>query len=353
MARTALERYALLETVGDYTEGDAPPREVVAKFGEATLTLYGTDDVPITHWALATLRSRPARQGELCVAPGADSDEQLLLRDADMIEALRLSCPDLSGTRPKPKRRPGLMRVGLAAMLVIAGLALIPHLPTYLVWMIPPLREDEIGRQIEARAAVQTPAEQCDTPEGMAALATLSARLTPAGERPLTIRVYDRAEIETLAYPGRTVVLTRGVLGAAQSPEELAGLIAHELAHVARRDPMHLVADRLGSTGMAGLLLRGTLDPRRLDMLVPVRSGAAETEIEATAGTYRRLADAGLPSAPWEEFLARLPQAPLPPGAHLATTARMLTPRGESADTAFDPALDDQTWVALRGMCDR
>ena len=54
---TALERYALLESVGDYHDGiRGQPQEVVVRFGEQSLTLMSFDDMPVAHWALTSKR---------------------------------------------------------------------------------------------------------------------------------------------------------------------------------------------------------------------------------------------------------------------------------------------------------
>ena len=55
---TALKQYQLLEAEGRYFDGKtAQPRDVVVKFGDASLMILDHDDMPITHWPLATLRS--------------------------------------------------------------------------------------------------------------------------------------------------------------------------------------------------------------------------------------------------------------------------------------------------------
>jgi predicted Zn-dependent protease len=52
---------------------------------------------------------------------------------------------------------------------------------------------------------------------------------------PFTIKVVDSNEINAFALPGGFLYVNRGVLEAADSEAELAGVIAHETAHVAAR----------------------------------------------------------------------------------------------------------------------
>jgi predicted Zn-dependent protease len=52
---------------------------------------------------------------------------------------------------------------------------------------------------------------------------------------PFTIKVIDEGEINAFALPGGYLYVNRGVVEAADNEAELAGVIAHEIAHVAAR----------------------------------------------------------------------------------------------------------------------
>ena len=54
---------------------------------------------------------------------------------------------------------------------------------------------------------------------------------------PLRVRVYDIPIKNAFALPGGHIVITRGLLREATDPEEVAGLLAHEVGHVARHHP--------------------------------------------------------------------------------------------------------------------
>ena len=57
----------------------------------------------------------------------------------------------------------------------------------------------------------------------------------PAPGFPYSFKVIDSATVDALAFPGGTIYLTRGTIESARSEGELAGLISHEIAHVALR----------------------------------------------------------------------------------------------------------------------
>jgi predicted Zn-dependent protease len=52
---------------------------------------------------------------------------------------------------------------------------------------------------------------------------------------PFTIKVIDEREINAFALPGGHLYINRGVVEAAENEAELAGVMAHEIAHVAAR----------------------------------------------------------------------------------------------------------------------
>src|SRR5258705_11850921 len=63
------------------------------------------------------------------------------------------------------------------------------------------------------------------------------ARLLAAGPpSPYTMRVYvvNRPVVNALAAPGGHVVIFHGLLERTSTPEELAGVVAHELPHTPR-----------------------------------------------------------------------------------------------------------------------
>ena len=62
--------------------------------------------------------------------------------------------------------------------------------------------------------------------------------------------VRQHKTINAFAVPGGNVVLFEGLLDAARSPEEVAGVLGHEVGHVMNRDPMRLNLRSAGSVGI-------------------------------------------------------------------------------------------------------
>lgn len=70
--------------------------------------------------------------------------------------------------------------------------------------------------------------------------------LALASDRPFTFGGYrfavlDTEEVNALACPGGTILITRGMLRRAQNEEELAAILAHEISHVSNRDGLKAI----------------------------------------------------------------------------------------------------------------
>jgi Zn-dependent protease with chaperone function len=67
--------------------------------------------------------------------------------------------------------------------------------------------------------------------------------------------VLDRAEVNAFALPGGYVYVFRGLIDKATAADEVAGVIAHEIGHVAHRDGTRAVLQAAGLSFLFGTLL--------------------------------------------------------------------------------------------------
>ncbi|WP_339947253.1 M48 family metallopeptidase [uncultured Albimonas sp.] len=379
--RTALSRYALLESTGVYRDGVSQhPQEVVVRFGEASLILMSFDDMPVAHWALASLRRVRAPGGDraaLSLTPepddawgDAEGDESLLVTDPEMIRAIEEVCADLDR---RPSRLPQILRLlawfavaaAVGAALVIWGL---PYATQRLADLVPPAQERKLGdavmaRQISLMGVGEDPV--CATPEGDAALKRLSDRLL-AGVRlhvPVTLEVIRSPQVNAFAAPGGRVAILSGLLESASGPDEVAAVLAHELGHVAHRDGLRALLRQAGTQGLLTLFLGdmagGSL--AGLTQMALTASYSREMETQADAFAHQMLGEAGLPAGALAEFFGDLKAMQGRQteglarhfGSHPDLDARIEA--AEAADRleggAWRPALEDSDWIALKEIC--
>jgi len=65
-------------------------------------------------------------------------------------------------------------------------------------------------------------------------LNAMAAAIAPVTQRPqvaYTVKILDTGEMNAMAIPGGTIYVTKGLLNAVESDDELAGVLAHEIAH--------------------------------------------------------------------------------------------------------------------------
>ena len=118
--------------------------------------------------------------------------------------------------------------------------------------------EIEIGKQADLQVR-QTMAEWRDsqTTAYVRRLGQQLSRGAPGPKYPYRFSVADYREINAFALPGGPVWIHRGVLQSATNESQVAGVLAHEIAHVARRH----ASDQLTKTMMAnwGLSVLGAV----------------------------------------------------------------------------------------------
>ncbi len=373
---TALERYAKLEAEARYFDGDsAEPRNVVVCFGERSLVIMGFDEAAIAHWPLASLRAL-GRRGEspAQLVPHPDSDERLVLSDPEMLDAIRRVCPEL---HRRPADPSGVCRVflwagGAAGALALMLFVLIPALAGQLALLVPPEREQQLGDavvdQLKSVLGYVGRGERpalCEMPEGVAALEKMTDRLAPDPEVPYPLRVgvLDHGMVNAVAVPGGRVVLFRGLIEAASTPEEVAGVLAHEIGHVLHRDPTRMALRTAGTAGIIGLVLGDVFGASIVVVATDAMLNASyrrEAEARADEAALRLLARADLPSTPFAEFFQKMRKkhGDAEGALKLLSSHPGLDERAERAaqadrigDEPFEPVLSDQEWVALQGIC--
>jgi len=103
---------------------------------------------------------------------------------------------------------------------------------------VPRAAENQFGAMVES--VVVGKRKVCRGAEGQRALEQLEARLAHAAgiEQPVRLEVIDRKTVNALTLPGARMVIMRGLIEQAGNADQLAGVMAHETAHIARRDPL-------------------------------------------------------------------------------------------------------------------
>jgi Zn-dependent protease with chaperone function len=146
----------------------------------------------------------------------------------------------------------------LAAVCSIVGLSWfgIPYVADRLALYVPFAFEKRLGDAVDDHIRKIVRGKECDGGPGRAAFSALVGKLKEAGgiELPLELHVLSSSIENAFAFPGGRIYLLDGLLQKAGNPDELAGVLAHELGHVQHRDGMRRLIQTGGTSFLLGLL---------------------------------------------------------------------------------------------------
>jgi Zn-dependent protease with chaperone function len=225
----------------------------------------------LARWPCGELEPLAAPDGVLRLGRvGNTALARLDVRDpalATAIGKMALSVDRSGSMQRRGRRKVVVWSIAATVSLVLVGIFGVPVLADVLAPLIPQAAERRLGDAVDAQVRAmlnsgeKSRAFECGTAEteraGQAALARLMGRLESAAGLPLPLRVavVHRPEANAFAIPGGRVYVFEGLIDKAETPDELAGVIAHEIGHVAHRDGTRSVLAGAGLSFLFGMVL--------------------------------------------------------------------------------------------------
>jgi beta-barrel assembly-enhancing protease len=273
---------------------------------------------------------------------------------------------ELAPLLPAARKYGGFIdRIGLGpasitfAVLSAITVAVVVWSPQWLAPLVPASVEKGLGDALVGDFGGRF----CDTSKGRAALAKMTNALDPkAGE--LQVEVANIDMLNAVALPGGKVVIFQGLLDQAKSPDEVAGVLAHEIGHVRER---HVMQGLLRQMGLAVVL--GGFDGNGGATLNSMLSTTYTRESEKEADDHsinamRKAAISPVGTANFFERLSRLDgsatmgkddQGRVVAGymsSHpLSDDRKQLFQKSAVKGKAYKPALTYAEWTELKTMC--
>jgi predicted Zn-dependent protease len=302
---------------------------------ELTLAFDGlafqAQDGSVALWPYAALRAVQGRWPGQAVRI-QHGREAIVVADPGFLAALAAAAPL---TRVTPAVGRGGMT--LRAVGALAGIALAST--TYFQWLnpsfarlaaphVPIAWEEKLGQAVVDRLAPA--AQRCTNPERLAQVQRVVDTLTAAQPSPYTYKliILNSDEVNAFAAPGGFIVVHEALLKATKTPEELAGVLAHEIQHIHHRHVTRHLLESIGLQAIASVLFADTSMSTMAWALGFFRYGQAlETEAD-------------------REGMALMQKARLDPQA-MVTAFRDDLPNDEEADAWWDwvsthPRMDDR-----------
>ena len=141
---------------------------------------------------------------------------------------------------------------GISLAVLFLAMSMVP---VAALTLISVKDEIAIGRETQKQVRQKTPILQ--DPQIPTYIAQLGRRLAAAarGPRyPYSFSVANQRELNAFALPGGPIWVNRGILHAAVNEAQLAGVLAHEIAHVSQRHAARQITQQLVANGLLGLL---------------------------------------------------------------------------------------------------
>lgn len=365
-----------MQLQAEFNDGrSALTHPVVCAFLGEVLEVRSPDGSKLAVWARDAVLAEAPGKNPLRLRHAANAGERLVVRDDAAAARFReWLAPVFSRRRARNRKR---WFLGTAAVWLLLAFAWVgfPHAVNVVADMIPYSWERALGEQVRGtvgRALSGTYSADVpwrDSGPGYDALRELVARLArtdggadggadDAAGHTFSVSVLDANLVNAFALPGGFIVVTTGLIRQCRTPDELAGVLAHEMAHVTERhNTRSLVRDQFlafvlqlatGGSDIAGFA-------KTAGNAIVTSKFSREAEREADILGVRRLAGASIDPESTALFFAGVSRKESKErfgyfDSHPLIQDRQDYMRLEAArfPGPFTPALDADKWSLLK-----
>jgi Zn-dependent protease with chaperone function len=360
---------------GIFFDGATSARhDVTIELAPAALQIRSGSGEVLAEWSYDEIVHLSAHDGVLRVGRRKDPRlARLEIRDpafAAAVDEIAAAVDRTGVTQQRQHFKVAVLMIAAVASFAFVALLAIPALATRLTPLLPQSVERKFGEVINVRlrdmldtggagtrfecgeAAAEMP--------GRGALQSLLGRLEAAAALPFELRVsvVRRAEVNAVALPGGHIYLFEGLITKAEGPDELAGVIAHEIGHVVRRDGVKSVLQAAGLSFLFGMLLGDFVGGGAVVMAARTlvqSSYSRETEAATDAYAVTLMNQIGGDANALGRMLSRVADTHGSGSKifsdHPETGDRIAAIRSMAAPASGKPLLSDAQWAAVKRIC--
>ena len=204
------------------------------------------------------------------------------------LNQLRADLGEAAGRRELSRR----LRITVYFLIACVGVTWLCSLATgvmvrSLVARVPVEWEEKFGRmKVEEMSGGPGPANYSNQVAQLDALAAPLLKAVPLRKTKVEFHIVEDAEPNAFALPGGYVMVNTGLLALTERPEELLGVLAHELAHVTQR---HLERKIISAAGP--LLIFGVFFHSRDSLLDVLGKGSGLMVLQGFSKEFETEAD--------------------------------------------------------------
>lgn len=215
-------------------------RPVGVSLEQGMLVVRDLDGAVVRCWIASELSIDALQEGATFhVSPTRAPDEMLVLHDAALAARLAAHARAVQAS-PGGRHQLSYGAACLAALLGLAALLYVmsPRIAHAVAVHVPLETERALGARLEALLDLGA----CESPEAEAVLERMTRALDDERGAGYQVRIIDADLPNAFALPGGVVLVTRALVRDADDGDELLGVLAHEVEHIAQR---HVLAGAL------------------------------------------------------------------------------------------------------------
>jgi Zn-dependent protease with chaperone function len=292
---------------------------------------------------------------------------RLEVHDAQLAAAIDdLSVPvDRTGLTERRSRHKVIgWSIAATVSLLLMAVFGVPEIANRLAPFMPYGFDRKLGEavDVQVRSSLSSGFE-CGQAEaqkpGRAAFDKMVGQLERAAELPFPLRVIviRNSDANAFALPGGYIYVHQGLVEKSERPDELAGVIAHEIGHVANRDGTRSALQAAGLSFLFGMMLGDFVGGGAVILATnAILKNSYSRDVEADADAYgvRLMTKAGGDPRALGTILQRIA------GTHSGMKILLDHPETEDRVTAINlmspagpvrPLLDPKEWAALQRIC--
>jgi predicted Zn-dependent protease len=297
--------------------------------------------------------------GDVLLSCAAMPGATLFVADGDFVVALAARASHLTAASQRRRFAGPLLAVCAVVAVAVAGLWAADVSPARgLAGLLPNELRQSLGRQVVH--SLSQGRSTCQTSAGSAALERLTKRLSAAvGGKRFDIRVVNWSLVNAFAAPGEQIVIARGLIDQARDPDEVAGVLAHEMGHGLELHPETAIIRAIGLSAAVELMLGGSGGTlANFGLLLTQLGYSRVAEREADARALQILEKARISPLGFAGFFKRVEErdrGSVIGEISILRTHPLSAERAKLAEGrppyAATPALSETDWQALRQIC--
>ena len=346
-----------------YFDGTSSRRRTVTLGFNGELRIEA-DQGRLAAWLYADVRRADSPSGTLrlsCLT--APALARLEIRDAALAAELVSRCTRLDENLPGQRGIARIVGWSIAAAVSIVGVIWfgVPLAADRLTPLVPQAFERRLGSVADGQVRTLFGGKVCDHAAGQAAFTKLMTDLREAAGLDPSIQAAVLATPipNAFALPGGKVYLLNGLLAKAENPDEIAGVLAHELGHLKHRDGTRNLIYNGGTSFLIGLLFGDITGSSTLifaSRSLVTASYSREAEQNADTVSIEVMHKLGRPTRAMGELLFRVTGKEADKGFsilanHPLTEDRLARMSNENLPATGPPLLTADEWTSLKAIC--